>query len=120
MLIVDALRRSNLPQEVNFLLTCYIDGLQFYDAARALPAGITALPVHGADEIEARLMALQQALGIHASQPGESDRVIVNELAEVFAEALHRLKALEAAADLPASALGNMPRHAERAAVATP
>ena len=48
MLIVDALRRSNLPQEVNFLLTCYIDGLQFYDAARALPAGITARATSGA------------------------------------------------------------------------
>ena len=37
MLIIDALRRSNTVHEICFLLTNYIETLQFYAAAKRLP-----------------------------------------------------------------------------------
>ena len=39
MLIVDVIRRLNTTHEILFLLSAYVETLQFYDAANTLPAG---------------------------------------------------------------------------------
>lgn len=85
MLILEALRRSKSPQEIDFLLTCYVDGLQCYAVAKRLPAGVMALPVQGIDDAEARLLSLRAARE-HASPDaaGDADRAIFDEVAEVF------------------------------------
>ena len=97
MLIIDALRRSNTVHEICFLLTNYIETLQFYAAAKRLPAGVAVLPVNGLDDIEARFAGLREAkLCDLARSRCDTHDAIVNEAADVFDEALCRLKALSA------------------------
>jgi hypothetical protein len=95
MLIVEAVRRSNTTHEVCFLLTNYIETLQFYDSEKHLPAGVAHLPLIGVDDIEARHTALREALlcGLARSQCN-TNGTILNEATEVFYEALCRLKTL--------------------------
>jgi hypothetical protein len=95
MMIIDAMRRSNTTHEVCFLLTNYVETLQFYDSEKHLPAGVTHLPLVGTDDIEARHAALREALlcGLARSRCNTSG-TILNEATEVFHEALCRLKTL--------------------------
>jgi hypothetical protein len=96
MLIIDALRRADTAQDVCYLLTSYVETLQFYDAACQLPAGVTVLPVRGSDDITARLAGLQ---AMRLSQParnfGTTHYAIPDEAINLFSEALFRLKALD-------------------------
>ncbi len=95
MLIIDAMRRSNTAHEVCFLLTNYVETLQFYDSGKRLPAGVVTLPVIGLDDIEARYTGLYEAkiCGLARSKCNTSG-TILNEATDVFYEALSRLKAL--------------------------
>lgn len=92
MLILDALRRSKSPQEIEFLLTCYLDGLQFYAVAKRLPQQVMVQPVQGLDDIEARLLSLREVLpetgfnDVHHAHAG--DHAIVNEVTEVLSVAV--------------------------------
>lgn len=100
MLILDALRRSISSQEVYFLLTCYVDSLQFYGTGKRLPAGVTALPLHNLQDIEARCLTVRQSQRLepaatHTQTSGDSDAAILDEVAEVFGVAINCLKALE-------------------------
>jgi hypothetical protein len=54
MLMIDVMRRLNTEHEICFLLTAYVETLQFYESAKRLPPGVTVLPLRGADDIEAR------------------------------------------------------------------
>ncbi|HTD89546.1 MAG TPA: hypothetical protein VK663_02705 [Burkholderiales bacterium] len=104
MLIIDAMRRSNTTHEICFLLTNYVETLQFYDTTKHLPAGVAVLPVHGIEDIEARCAGLQEAklCGLARSQCN-TNGAILNEAADVFYEAVCRLKALEISANLLAT-----------------
>jgi hypothetical protein len=88
MLILDALRRSKSPQEIDFLLTCYLEGLQFYAVATQLPAAVMVSPVRGLDDAEGRLLSLRDARHLADGVPRESDRAIINEVTEVFSVAV--------------------------------
>jgi hypothetical protein len=95
MLIIDAMRRANNAQEVCLLLTHYIETLQFYAVAERLPAAVTALPVAGLDDIEARVVSLREVkLCDLARSQCDTHGDIVNEAADVFQEALFRLNAM--------------------------
>lgn len=100
MLILDALRRSKSSQEIYFLLTCYVDSLQFYSTGKSLPAGVTVLPLQNLQDLEARCLTVRQsqrpehaATRTHTS--GDSDAAILDEVAEVFDVAVSCLKVLE-------------------------
>lgn len=96
MLIIDALHSASTAQEVCYLLTNYVETLQFYDASRQLPAGFTALPVRGLDDIAARLAGLQSVRHpADARMAGNS--AFLDEAINLFGEALHRLQTLERA-----------------------
>ena len=95
MLIIEAMRRSNSAHEVCFLLTNYVETLQFYDSAKRLPAGVTTLPLHGLEDIETRYAGLRESqLCDLARSRCNTAGVIINEAVEVFYEALRRLKTL--------------------------
>jgi hypothetical protein len=96
MLIIDAMRRADTAQEICFLLTSYVETLQFYDAAEHLPAAVTALPVRGLDDIAARLAGLQDMRRLEpARMPLGTDCAMIDEAANLFREALLRLDALD-------------------------
>jgi hypothetical protein len=89
MLILDAVCRAGTAKEVCYLLTSYVEMMQFYSTARHLPACVTALPVRGLDDIAARLAGLQAA---RVTRP--IDCAIAEEAANLLREAASRLKAL--------------------------
>lgn len=102
MLIIDAMRRADTTQEVGFLLTSYVETLQFYDAAKRLPNGATTLPVNDLADIEARLAGLRSAQQrIRAGKQRRSDGPIIDEANNVFYEALCCWKALECCGAMP-------------------
>lgn len=95
MLIIDALRSAGTAQEVCYLLTNYVETLQFYDMPRQLPAGFTALPVRGLDDIAARLADLQAVRhGPDARLASHGHNAMIDEAINLFGAAVHRLGAL--------------------------
>jgi hypothetical protein len=95
MLIIDVMRRLNTEHEIGFLLTAYIETLQFYDPAKRLPQAVAELPLRGAEDIEARLTALLHAKSCaFAPAPGATQGKIAREATDVFAAAHTRLQAL--------------------------
>ena len=104
MQIIDAIRRAATAQEVCLLLSNYIEALQFYAVAKRLPASVTALPVNGLDDIEARVSSLREAkLCDLARSHCDTHGDIVNEALELYQEALFRLNAMSVPAGIMAS-----------------
>lgn len=101
MQIVDAIRRSSSVHEVCFLVTNYVETLQFYAASQLLPAGVAGLPVLGPEDIEERFCKLREAklCGLARSHC-ETHYDVFNETTDIFYEGLTRLKALRVASPL--------------------
>jgi hypothetical protein len=105
MQIIDAIRRSSIGQDVCSLLTHYIESLQFYAVAERLPAAVTALPVNGLEDVEARVVGLREAkLCDLARSPCDTHGKVINEALEVFQEALFRLNEMTVPAAMLAPA----------------
>jgi hypothetical protein len=102
MLMIDVMRRLNTEHEINFLLTAYIETLQFYESATCLPPGVSALPLRGIDDIETRFAELLGAelCGLARSHC-DTQGAIAHEATEIFGAAFMRLRALRPADPLP-------------------
>jgi hypothetical protein len=96
MLIMDAIRRAGTAKEVCYLLTSYVETLQFCSASKHLPASVTALPVQGLNDITARLAGLDATQHLVIAQvSGRIGSAICDEAANLFRAALFRLGALD-------------------------
>ena len=95
MQVIDVIHRLNTEHEIRFLLTAYIETLQFYDAAKRLPSGVTTLPLKGVEDIEARFTELlgEELSGLARSHC-YTQGAIAREATEVFGAAFTRLQAL--------------------------
>jgi hypothetical protein len=102
MLIIDVMRRLSTEYEINFLLTAYIETLQFYDSAKRLPPGVGALPLNGAKDIEERFTELLGAelCGLARSHC-DTQGAIAREATELFGAAYTRLQTLREAEPAP-------------------
>ncbi len=103
MLMIDVMRRLNTEHEIRFLLTAYIETLQFYESAKRLPPGVAALPLKGVDDIEARFTELLGAelCGLARSHC-DTQGAIAREATEIFGAAFTRLRALRPPTEAPA------------------
>ena len=95
MLISDVMRRLNTEREIEFLLTSYMETLQFYGATKRLPPGVATLPLRGADDIEARFNELLGAelCGLARSHC-DTQGAIAREATEIFGAAHTRMQTL--------------------------
>jgi hypothetical protein len=102
MLMIDVMRRLNTEHEISFLLTAYIETLQFYDSAKRLPPGVGVLPLRGAEDIEARFTELLGAelCGLARSHC-DTQGAIAREATEIFGAAYTRLQTLRPATRVP-------------------
>jgi hypothetical protein len=102
MLINEVMHRLNTEHEVNFLLTAYIETLQFYDAGKRLPPGVASLPLKGIDDIESRFTDLLGAelCGL-ARAHSDTQGAIAREATEIFGAAFTRLQALRISSQKP-------------------
>ncbi len=93
---MDAIRRLNSRHEIEFLLTAYVETLQFFGVAKHLPPSVVMLPLRGIKDIESRCAELSccDAFGLqHAHR--DSPSAISLEAAEIFGGACVRLHALQ-------------------------
>ena len=95
MHVNEVICRLKTEHEVNFLLTSYVETLQFCGARTWLPPGVAALPLQGLDDIEARFNALKDTewSGRECAQR-DSQKGIASEVTEIFGVAVTRLKVL--------------------------
>lgn len=102
MLMIDVMRRLNTEHEIRFLLTAYIETLQFYESAKRLPPGVAALPLKGVDDIEARFSELLGAeLSGLARSHCDTQGAIAREATEIFGAAFTRLQVLRRSVNAP-------------------
>lgn len=90
MIITEAIARADSWQTIFFLLTAYIEALQFDAASSRLPEHLTHLPLRGVSDLTARHECLAALL---KRMPCAAPPTL--ELAQVFGAALARLRALE-------------------------
>ena len=95
MLIVDVMSRLNTEDEVYFLLSAYLETLQFHSPEKYLPPGVTNLPLNGAEDVEARFTDLLGAelTGLARSQC-DTRGAIAREATEIFGVACARVQRL--------------------------
>lgn len=107
MRLIDVMRRLNTEHEIRFLLTAYVETLQFYDTAKQLPPGVATLPLKGVDDIEVRFNVLLDAdLCGHAQSLRyrcDKQGAIAKEATEIFGAAVTRLQTLRLSDPAPAA-----------------
>jgi hypothetical protein len=88
MMINDAIRNASSEHTVYFLLTAYIDALQF---STKLPQYVTALPVSGLQDLEWRFEKLFAELEAEIGQPESQKFRVLLEAVNIFEAAVTRL-----------------------------
>lgn len=96
MSIREAIERARSEYQVYFLLTAYIDHLQYSDCASLLPAHLTTLPLNGVSDLKRRQDVLGAVIAIFFQDVREAEGVI-RDAYELFGIALQRLRFLSAA-----------------------
>jgi hypothetical protein len=91
MMINDAIRNASSEHTVYFLLTAYIDSLQF--SAR-LPEYVTALPVSGLQDLDWRFEKLFAELEMEIGRPESPQLQALQEAVNIFEAAVTRLRRL--------------------------
>ncbi|MGZ5094423.1 MAG: hypothetical protein ACXWCY_20470 [Burkholderiales bacterium] len=93
MKITEAIKTADTEHVVYFLLTAYVETLDYYDPLRScLPEHVKRLPMTGMSDVSERLRALRTAIGKYAQSQA---RLLIEEVVEVFGAALQRLRALQ-------------------------
>jgi hypothetical protein len=87
--INDVIREASNEHEVYFLLTSYVETVRFCDKLNCLPPPVRELPLGGVEDVKNRIGGLKAELG--TSHVDDNSRVIVEEAAGLFGEALNRL-----------------------------
>ena len=90
MPITEAIRDAATEHEIFFLLTAYVEAVNYCDKLDALPHAMKNLPVAGINDVVARMEALRAGLGATARE----ERAVIREALEIFGTALVRLGAL--------------------------
>lgn len=93
MKITEAIKTADTEHVVYFLLTAYVETLDYYDPLRScLPEHVKRLPMAGLSDVAQRLRALRTTIEHYAQSQA---RLLIEEVLEVFSAALQRLRALQ-------------------------
>jgi hypothetical protein len=92
LIIIDAIRRARTEHVVYFLLSAWLETLQYTGRARAFPAGVTVLPVRDDRDVIHRLRLIRRKLASDADTPPRRRRVL-EDAARAFAAAWDRVNA---------------------------
>jgi hypothetical protein len=92
MMITNIIREANTEPEVYFLLTAYIDAIQFGDKLNCLSEHLTSLPLTGLDDVRQRSVKLVTELDAASKRLDNSVCAVIKEALEVFGTALTRLE----------------------------
>jgi hypothetical protein len=93
----DAIRTAQTEHVIYFLLTAYVETLDYYDPPRScLPSCVNRLPIVGNGDVTERLRALRETLDSNV-QDSSDVRAILQEALDLFDTAWQRLQALDMA-----------------------
>ena len=91
--ITEAIQTADTEYVVYFLLTAYVETLDYYEPLRScLTEDIKRLPVTGLADVSERARALRTVIDQCAQSQA---RLLIDEAVEVFGAALQRLKHLQ-------------------------
>ncbi len=91
----DAITLAQTEHAVYFLLTAYVETLDYYDPPRSsIPARAKELPMAGKADVLERLHILRNACKAH-TQSEPIARTVIEEAVDVFSTAIQRLTALQ-------------------------
>src|SRR4051794_31597721 len=96
MTLHDAIRNATNEHTVYFLLTAYVDTLQF---GKALPDALTALPIRSLEDVQSRLEKLVTEFEAELRTLDQHKSFVVLESIEIFDMAAVRLRRLIDARD---------------------
>jgi hypothetical protein len=87
--IIEAIGTADNEHVVYFLLTAYVETLDYYDPLRScLPEDVKSLPIAGISDVAARLRTLRRVIVQYAQS---QMRLLLQEALDVFHAALRRL-----------------------------
>ena len=95
MTIATIIREAKTEQEIYFLLTAYIEAVQFADRLNCLSENLTRLPLSGLEELRQRSVKLVAELDAASKRLDDSVCTVIKEALEVFGVALTRLESYE-------------------------
>ena len=82
--ITEAIKTADTEHVVYFLLTAYVETLDYYDPLRSsLPEHVKRLPMMGISDISDRLRAVRGAIEQYAKSQA---RLLIEEVVEVFGD----------------------------------
>lgn len=112
MMITRAIELAQTEHIVLFLLTAYVETLEYYERTRvALPEQVRHLPLAGKADVDGRLRSLRALLDQHDASARDARRV-VEEAIDIFAAACRRLNIIETLSTQCAHPAVVMPRQA--------
>jgi hypothetical protein len=91
MMIIDAIKNAETEHVVFFLLTAYLEAVDYLDSRFGLPAPVKRLPVSHRNDVRNRARVLHRALNAAGAAEG---RALIEEAAGVFNAAWQRLAIL--------------------------
>jgi len=114
MTISHIIREANSEHEIYFLLTAYIDAVQFADKLNCLSEHLTRLPLTGLEDVRGRSAKLVGELDAASKRLDDKVCTVIKEALEIFGAALTRLELFERLSPspqgtaLPMTALGDL------------
>lgn len=105
MKITEAIQMADTTHVVYFLLSAYVETLDYCDPARCyIPDVVTRLPIAGMTDVSGRASTVRSLTDGCAQS---ESRPLIEEVAEVFGAALQRLEYLERSVHLIRSSLSD-------------
>ena len=95
MIIANLIREVNTEEEIYFLLTSYIEAVRYCDKLGFMPAQMSALPLAGKDDLQARFEKLIIELDKASKRLDDKACVVLKEALAVFSTALNCIRTLE-------------------------
>ncbi|HUO43772.1 MAG TPA: hypothetical protein VMT94_02525 [Burkholderiales bacterium] len=95
MMIADIIRKSETQSEIYFLLTSYLEALQFSGAGTGIPQPLLDLPLRGKTDMKARFEKLVIELDSASRRLDDEACLAIKEALHIFGAALNRLRTLD-------------------------
>ena len=93
-MFIDIIRQAESEHEIYFLLTAYLEAVQFSDKLKLLPDSMERLPIASIDSVQERFRKLIVELDKASKELNDNACAVIKEAMCIFNAALNRLESL--------------------------
>lgn len=93
-MFIDIIRQAESEHEIYFLLTAYLEAVQFSDKLKLLPDSMERLPLASIDSVRERFRKLIVELDKASKELNDNACAVIKEAMCIFNAALNRLESL--------------------------